>query len=135
MSKLQLRFGTAECGWLPVSVIVDDAERVFLASDVPSDFLTELASALDAFIGVGEGAAVMHEEPRATRWVLRTRGNKAELRIQEHESLTSATQNAGTYTVLVSVKMPPRDLALAVWRGLRALEGERSTRLPSSNTG
>jgi hypothetical protein len=129
MARLQLRFGSAKSGWLPVVVVVDGVEHVFHASHTPSDFLAGLASALDAFLGAGEGAAVLHEEPRALRWSLKRRGTEADLRIRTHDDFRAAMRNSGEATDLLELSLPARDLALAIWRGFRALEGARETQL------
>jgi hypothetical protein len=110
-------------------VVIDGVEHSFHASHTPSDFLADLASALDAFLGVGEGVAVLHEEPRALRWSLRTTDAQGELSIRAHDSFLAAARNSGHAIKVLDATISARDLALALWRGLRALDDARDTLL------
>lgn len=127
--RLRVRLGPAKNGWLRVAITVDGVEHLFHASQTPSDFLQELASALDAFLGVGEGVAILHEEPRAMRLSLSARGAEAELRLRAYDDFLAAVRDSGDTTDVLLIAMPARDLGLAVWRALRALEAAREVLL------
>jgi hypothetical protein len=130
MTDLTLRFGQASAGWIPVSLTVDGREHTFDASHTPSDFLEDLAVAITALVEIGAGNAVLHEEPRSFRFALRSPGKDATLRVTAHADFGRArlSDDPRAAEVLV-VTMPLAQLALALWRGLRELEGASATRL------
>lgn len=130
MSRLTLRFGDASSGWMPVSLTVDGQEHAFDASHTPSDFVTDLAMAICGLVETGAGNAILHEEPRSYRFALRQNGTDATLRVSAHADYRRAelTLDPRATEVLV-VTLPLAELALALWRGLRDLEGARATRL------
>ncbi len=130
MEPLRIEFGVAEAGWLPVRVITLESAVDFEVSDVPNDFLAELAQALAAFVAAGEGVAIHHEEPAGVRWTLRTRRGLGELRLRRFTNLDAAIDDVGPSRVVCSARMPASALARALLRDLRALVRERARCLP-----
>ena len=122
-SRISLRFGTPQHGWLDVVLVHRDEQsgridtHAIVVSDVPCDSLAQLADAACSLLeGRDEARVEWSLEPAYDVWLFRlTEPDLVELRIG-----TESSRKAPKLFAVSSAY----ELATAFWRGMRRLESD-----------
>ncbi|WP_437818327.1 hypothetical protein [Sorangium sp. So ce1078] len=122
MSKLEIRFGSPEHGWLYVELRALTATRCLDVSDVPADSLSMLASAAaQVASGCDEASATWFLEPEEEEWVFRRTEAGVELSIRRR---TGRGRTSETRLVSGTAEEVP----LPIWRAFRRLRADPAWR-------
>jgi hypothetical protein len=120
-ATFKARFGEARHGWLPLEVNVEGERLTFTISDVPNDFLTELAAALVALLNGAERAeATLSEETTEYQFTF-TSNDDGGLLISSLQGRREGRM--GTREVILEIHQPIQIMVVAWWRALREVEG------------
>lgn len=121
MSALQVSFGAPVHGWLPFALGTGGAGLEAAISQVPYDFLRDLATALRALVEDGlPGSARFSEEPEELELRFEvTAPGRARLSV---ERWRGPARSGAPQEVALVRKAATEELALAFWRALRRLQ-------------
>jgi len=128
MGTVALSFGTPEHGWLSVTLSSGGREQVLVVSDMPTDSLRMLASAILHVVGGQEHETSVEWclEPDVVTWFFRRHEGQCELLVLSPEvGAQPETFAVGT----------TKDVCAPMWRALRRLEADPAWAGTTSSAG
>ncbi len=122
--RLQVRFGTADNGSLPVTLTTIDQQLTFIASYIPYDSLGNLVASLTGLLNVdGSTSVIWNTEPTEYDFLFMAKGNEITLSVVEFPS-ARRTRDGGR--VVLTPHASRQGLVLGFWRALRGLQTDEA---------
>ena len=119
-SRLRVRFGEAQHGWLPVDIHTTEQKLAFAASHVPYDSLSELTVALlQAYLTETSYHARWMLEPTEYVFTFHRQHTQMQFAIFEH---ARPPLGKAQVTPLFAITDRPEVIVRPFWRALRSLE-------------
>jgi len=122
-SKIKIKFGTFQNGWLPIAISSAGFTLEIDASDVPVDPVLQLIAAIEnCFIRNQDSEAWMHLEPNYYKWVFSSKAKLVELKIfyvEEVKSLIIPGNYENREKLELQYESEPNELLFTIWRSLK----------------